>query len=78
MDKACVHKSVSKVSKEPCPFCGEQQISQNLERHVVYHCLQAKIPCGNKDILNELMRIKAKQKGLVDKRSMFEKTTQKK
>ena len=43
------HKSVSKSNKEECPFCGEEQILQNLERHVKDNCEKAKINFKNKD-----------------------------
>ena len=62
----------SKVTKERCVFCDKLEIQQNMKRHVTQFCETARAECDGKDVLKELERRKAKRKGLIDVKTMFQ------
>ncbi len=61
------HKSASKLKREYCPFdCGENVLSQNMERRVLQFCSRAKAEATGKDVLKELEKKKREKRGMAD------------
>lgn len=59
-------QSVSQTSREHCPFCGIENFSKEMPRHVEKFCKQAKAECGNKNVMDEFEKRRAKRKGCQD------------